>query len=319
MFPAVDIGAGRAIGTVTMTLTLWSPVLSIPKEAGLLWYPTDQGAERGTIEIETRDMLRYLIQESQEIKPLFTDMNDRPVFRGDWIRLSGLKAVQYNEVRGIIKGPDPDAAGRFAIQLSRDPNNCKSFKQQNIAYMGHVIMHDVGLRVLREEGKETEFYHGLLDRSRELDIFKRDTWSNVEEVHGTCALVTCTSLLTCLGYRAPTAWQDTMQVAAELILHVDGYLLQYDAVGYADFGNDMVMQSFADEASLGLKLENSGISPNSEHGDRKRKVMLWRKLKDAFELVLLVTTIYESASHSRDTRSYRNSIARQVAGDENHF
>ena len=50
--------------------------------------------------------------------------------------------------------------------------------------------------------------------------------------------MTCTNLLTCLGYRDPTAWQDTMQLAADL-LHVDGYLLQYDAVGYADFGDDV--------------------------------------------------------------------------------
>lgn len=188
-----------------------------------------------------------------------------------------MKAVQFNGKPGYILGPDANAQGRFAIQLSLDPKDCKSFKQENITYLGDTTMHDAMLRHLRIEHKDEEFFQGLLERTRMLDILKHETWSNVEDLRTRCALVTCTSLLTCLGYRDPSAWQDTMQLAAEL-LRVDGYLLQYDAIGYADFGDDDVMQSFANDKSLGLELIASSIKGTHTNIGSERKVMIWQKL-----------------------------------------
>lgn len=53
-----------------------------------------------------------------------------------------------------------------------------------------------------------------------------------------------------------------MELAAQ-IRHVDGYLLQYDAVGHADFGDTSIMQAFANVESLGLKLETATIPSDS--------------------------------------------------------
>jgi len=281
-FPAVDIGSGRAIGTATMALTLRPPLL--PEQTELLWYPSDWAGEEGIksnyekggpLELETRETLRYLVQESQE--PLFTDQNDEPVFLGDPIELKGLKAVHFNGNRGYVRGPDPNAVGRFAIQISPDPNDCKSFKQENISYLAEMTPHDAMLRHLRKENKAKEFFKELLERTREINVLKHESWSNVEELYGKCALVTCTSLLTCLGYRDPTAWKDTMQLASKLLV-VDGYLLQYDAIGYANFGDTSVMQAFVRDESLGLKLEASIIPPLSWHNGRERKLLLWQKV-----------------------------------------
>ena len=128
-------------------------------------------------------MLRYLIQESQELSvPLFTDKKDEPVFPGNVIELGGLKAAQFNGKRGRIQGPDANAEGRFAIQLSPDSKDCKSFKQQNITYLGETTIHDAMLRTLRIEHKDEEFFQGLLERTRELDILKHESWSNVEDL-----------------------------------------------------------------------------------------------------------------------------------------
>lgn len=276
-FSALDIGSGYAIGTVTMALTLQA---AFPKSK-LLWYPSDWDGsynDGGTVEKETRKMLQYLVQESQEFSvPLFIDKKKQPIFQGNAIELCGLKAVQFNGKPGYILGPDANAQGRFAIQLSLDPKDCKSFKQENITYLGDTTMHDAMLRHLRIEHKDEEFFQGLLERTRMLDILKHETWSNVEDLRNRCALVTCTSLLTCLGYRDPSAWQDTMQLAAEL-LRVDGYLLQYDAIGYADFGDDDVMQSFANDKSLGLELIASSIKGTHTNIGSERKVMIWQKL-----------------------------------------
>jgi len=279
-FPAVDIGSGSAIGTVTMALTLAPPIL--PENVELLWYPSDWAGKKGSsitgspVECETRESLRYQIQESQECVPLFADKDGEPIFPDDKIELEGLKADHFNGRRGIIRGPDPKIAGRFKVQLSPDPSDCKSFKKENLSYMGETSLHSAKLRLLREEGKAEDFFIGLLERTREIDVLEPRTWSSVEELYGKCALVTCTSLLTCLGYRDPTAWKDTMQLASKLLC-TDGYLLQYDAIGYADFGDTAVMQAFADDEVLGLKLETSTIPPDSWHNDRERKLMLWRK------------------------------------------
>ena len=281
-FPAVDIGSGDSIGTATLALTLRPPIL--PEETELLWYPTDWNGNTddvnykgGPLKLETQETLRYLVQESEEMIPLFIDCNGRSVFNGECIELNGLNAARFNGGRGYIKGVDLNDSDRFQIQLSSDPNDRKSFKKEHISYTGAPTLHDAMLRGLREDKEAKELFEGLLNRTREVDILKHETWSNVKELYGKCALVTCTSLLTCIGYSDPTAWKDTMQLASQL-LHIDGYLLQYDAVGHADFGDTSIMQEFAQDESLGLTLEEATIPPNSYFGTKKRKIIIWKKI-----------------------------------------
>lgn len=282
-FPAVDIGSGWAVGTAAMALTFRPPFL--PEQAELIWYPSDWAGPKeghpeqkkgGPVELRTRESLRYQIQEANELAPLLTDKAGTPVFRGDLIELNGLNAVQFNGRRGLIRGPDPKIDGRFKVQLSQDTNDCKSIKEENISYLGEPCLHDAMLHALRMSGEAEEFYEGLLERTREIDVLTPETWSNVKDLYGKCALVTCTSLLTCLGYRDPTAWKDTMRLASKLLC-VDGYLLQYDTIGCASFGDTLFMREFADSESLGLVLDDEIIPPCSEHGSKKRKLVLWQK------------------------------------------
>ena len=122
-FPAVDIGAGHAIGTVTLALSLRH--LAVSEGSEMLWYPTDwkgiEGCleEETILEKETRNTRRYLVKESQTKKPLFIGQNGSAVFNDDVIELNGLNATHYNERRGVVRGMDPKAPGRFKIQRSQ--------------------------------------------------------------------------------------------------------------------------------------------------------------------------------------------------------
>eukprot|EP00544_Gedaniella_sp_CCMP2646_P000438 CAMPEP_0202511420 /NCGR_PEP_ID=MMETSP1361-20130828/53807_1 /ASSEMBLY_ACC=CAM_ASM_000849 /TAXON_ID=210615 /ORGANISM="Staurosira complex sp., Strain CCMP2646" /LENGTH=148 /DNA_ID=CAMNT_0049145727 /DNA_START=333 /DNA_END=774 /DNA_ORIENTATION=+ len=114
--------------------------------------------------------------------PLFIDKKKQPIFQGNSIELCGLKAVQFNGKPGYIQGP-ADVMRMLKVDLrfnsSLDPKDCKSFKQENITYLGETTIHDAMLRHLRIEHKDEEFFQGLLERTRMLDILKHETWSNV--------------------------------------------------------------------------------------------------------------------------------------------
>lgn len=171
-----------------------------------------------------------------------------------------MKSTLYNNRRGILKGPDMDAAGRFAVQLSGDPNDQKSFKKENLTFMGCPTQADASLRALRIQGQLPAFFAGLFDRIREIDILKHDTWSSVDDICGTCTLVTCMNLLSCLGYRDSTAWHDTLELGSRL-LQVDGYIAQFDMVGYAGFGESSAMEAHVKEKRLPLELVENMVSP----------------------------------------------------------
>lgn len=279
-FPAIDIGSSRGVQTIQMALHFRKPFIS----GHLIWYPTDclEGNDGGTLEEYTRETLRYHIQETKDIRdnPMFTDRNGQIVFKDDCVVLDGLRSAQYNGKRGIIRGPDATTNGRFAVQLSRDKDNVKSFKQNNIAYMGEISAANACLRMLRVDRTDVDFFEGLLRRSCELDILEKDTWSNVEYLGGRCALVTCTSLLSCLGHRNPDAWKDTMEFASKMLCK-GGYLAQFDTYRFGDnpmpdagdFGGIPAMEAYSEERSLGLKLVKSNIPSD----DLKNKLFVWQK------------------------------------------
>lgn len=68
--------------------------------------------------------------------------------------------------------------------------------------------------------------------------------------------------------------ENTMELASQL-LHVDGYLLQLDAVGYDQFGNVAAMKDFA--LSLGMELDLVETGTPHEKSGRMRKIMIWKK------------------------------------------
>lgn len=257
-FPAIDIGSGPAAHVVKLALHFREPLY---KRHELVWYPTNWTGGDGTpthdnpIEFETRAVLKYCLEETKDKvdNVLFTDKNGQPVYKGDLIELSGLKTTQFNGKHGVARGVDPKSEGRIAVQLTTDWNDRKSFKQQNITYLGgEISMENAVLRTMTQQGSYKEFFQGLLDRTTEIDILKHKTWSNLQEVEGKCALITCSNLLTQIGYRDPTAFRDTMEFASRFLCQ-DGYLLQYDAINFGGFGEDL--EAFP--SALGLKLEHT--------------------------------------------------------------
>jgi len=275
---AVDIGSGRAVGTVHLALTL----SSLHDGRDFLFYPTDYAAANVPPKqqlyadgyTQAQQSLQHHIEEDKETSTeLGWDSEIEPLFKGDLIELGGLRSDQFNGRRGFVQGPDPDDAGRLAVQLSADPKDRKSFKKENVTFVGAQSASDARLRQLKLQKKSHAFYAGLLDRVREIDILHKETWSNVQDIYGKCTLVTCMSFLSCLGYRDPTAWHDTLQLASKL-LQVDGYILQYDESGHAGFGDSKAMASFAEDQGLGLVLEENTICPVNPN----YVIVIWRKV-----------------------------------------
>ena len=63
---------------------------------------------------------------------------------------------------------------------------------------------------------------------------------------------------------------------ASKVLHVDGYLLQFDTIGCGEIGDIFVMQSYyADDNLLKLKYDYYEFIPPDDH--RKRKNFVWKK------------------------------------------
>lgn len=109
----------------------------------------------------------------------------------------------------------------------------------------------------------------LRSRTCALDARDKETWSNVESIHGKCVVVTCTNLqpiprdeddendakveqeeLRCT--LSPQPWKSVLELA-DLLLTPGGYLLQYDVAQY-DFGSTLVMNDYVASHSLGLQL-----------------------------------------------------------------
>ena len=278
-FPAVDLAAGSCAYTVA-----WAQHFRQPRfQSSLDWYPTDykgrscpsdRPADRrgGPLENDLRKTLRFLANNPD---PLFAGTNGMAVFPGDSIRLEGLKSQQYNGLHGVIVGPDPQVDGRFEVQLGDDMNwkSC-SFKSSNIRRASEWMGSDEGTKF---EGA-TEYTEdrkrlltNMLDRSCEVNILIDSTWKNLADVHGKCALVTCTNLLCCLGYRNPDAWKNCLKVASRL-LRPGGVYMAEDDVG-DDFGDVERMQHFVQSNKLGLTLSMATITD-----DGRSVKMIWEKI-----------------------------------------
>lgn len=282
VFPAIDIGSGYASHVVYLALHYQLPVAPT-----LEWYASDwkMSPEHSVVDNETRAGLKCWLQESIESteNPLSIDKNSEPIYKGDWVELSGLQSTLYNGKRGTAIGSDPNASERLAVQLAgkdgavaRKDGAVKSFRTENVSYLGELSLPDASLRHLKKSGQHKNFFQGLVDRSREINILKSETWSNVEELEASCALITCTCLLSCLGYRDPTAWQDVMKFASRFLCQ-GGFLFQFDPLGdYAGFGDAEAMTAFVKGQSLGLELKLTH-DPNESHGDRAMRILLWKK------------------------------------------
>ena len=278
-YPAVDLAAGSCVYTVA-----WAQHFRQPRfKSSLEWYPTDYSgrsefSERppercgGPIENDLRKTLRFLANNSD---PLFADTNGMAVYPGDSIRLEGLKSQQYNGLHGVVVGPDPQVDGRYEVQLGNDMKwkSC-SFKSSNMKRASEWMGSDKGTK-FEEASEYTEdrkrLLYGMLGRSCEVDILSDSTWNNLADIHGKCALVTCTNLLCCLGYRNPDAWKDCLRIASRLLRSGGFYMAEDDVVG--DFGDAERMEEFVQSNQLRLKISMATIT---EDGESVK--MVWEKI-----------------------------------------
>jgi hypothetical protein len=282
--PAVDLAAGSAYFTSQWALRYGAPTFCAAEDVTSLslldWYATDTTDAIATF---TRPCLTYLAQEAEQQACLCTDRNGAAVFPQERIILQGLSNVAYNGKEGTVLHKDPKVEGRYAVRLDHQTAKPISFKADNLVVMKSdhgpgSRSHDGGddtssssrsieetqRRLLSSQNySERDLFQGLLARSCDFDILKRDTWTSsslsgggqpllLEKLHGQCALVTCTNLLTEIGHREPTAWKTVMEVAGTL-LFPGGLLLQGDADGWGQFGNVPVMNDHA--KSLGFTLQ----------------------------------------------------------------
>ena len=197
------------------------------------------------------------------------------VFPGDSIRLEGLKSQQYNGLHGVVVGPDPQVDGRFEVQLGDDMTwkSC-SFKASNIKRASEWMGSDQGTKfdaATEYAADRKRLLSDMLDRSCELDILIDSTWNNLADIHGKCALVTCTNLLCCLGHRNPEAWKDFLKIASRLLRPGGFFMAEDDVVD--DFGDVEKMEEFIESNRLGLKASMATIT---EDGSSVK--MVWTKI-----------------------------------------
>lgn len=220
-------------------------------------------------------MKPLVVASRREDRPLlFTDRNGVRVRAGEFVQLTGLSNKSYNGQYGIVRGDDPKAEGRCTVQLIHR-NDRISFKSSNLTRWVFKPTPLDWQRALQQTPRDPDILKGLIDRPRLADLLDRRTWPDLlAELGGRCVVVTCSSLLTCLGYLEPNIWQDALVLASRL-LAPGGYFLQYDTAAWGRFGHARTMKAYVEYNELGLILE--GRKDEQECGHGKMYILLWRK------------------------------------------
>mmetsp|Transcript_13299 Transcript_13299/g.36687 ORF Transcript_13299/g.36687 Transcript_13299/m.36687 type:complete len:333 (-) Transcript_13299:93-1091(-) len=279
-YPAVDLASGKALFPLAYAQHYSSK---------LEWYPTEQKGFDDPIfcdwyvgEYVLSSLSWFLVgschrkNDQEKSTLLFTDSNGVQVREGDMVQLTGLSNASYNGTHGLVQGFDTSSTKeeRVAVRLFHRSVPL-SFKSGNLKRVACKPKKTTSIQAA--DKYDPAVIQGLLDRARFVDLLNRDTWSKVmiqDDLQGRCALVTCTSLLTSLGYREPEIWKDCLELASRL-LTAGGYFLQYDTASFGKFGHGRTMKAFIEEKSLGLVLEGRKEEEFCGHG--KMYIMLWRK------------------------------------------
>jgi hypothetical protein len=267
--PAVDLASGEAYYPLAYAHAL--------RNTTLAWYPTEY---RGPVQspaypegcmgrmLSTLSWMQAQARAGDEKVPLplLADRNGNTLHVGDVVVLKGLANDHYNATCGVVQGCDLSSPDRVALRgIVR--TDTQSFKPANM-----IRLSVPGPRPNSQH--DATIIQGLIDRARLVDLLNRSTWSSVSELEGRCAVVTCTSLLTCLGYREPHIWQSCMAVAAKLLVP-GGLLLQYDTSQYGQFAHLETMTKHVTKQALGLVFEERKAEEYCGHGDIF--ILVWRK------------------------------------------
>jgi hypothetical protein len=272
-FPAVDFASGHG----------YYPLAYAQHFAGQLeWYPTEYngGAPNdvhregslGDYLLSTLSWLKVEAAAGTGRRRIFSDSRDKALRVDDMVRLTGLSNAAYNGTYGVVQGPDPNCEGRVSVRCIQR-SVPMSFKPSNLARVA-VPPGRPARDASRYASADPGAIQGLIDRARLVDLLEPSTWSNVSSLYGRCAVVTCTSLLTCLGYREPNIWRDCLRLASRL-LAPGACFLQYDTAKYGRFGHGRTMKRFVEDNDLGLVLEGRKEEASTSHGTMY--ILIWRK------------------------------------------
>jgi hypothetical protein len=275
-FPAVDLASGAAVYPVMLGFRYLQPVYP----ATLQWYPTEWGGDgRSYLETETRPAIKILAKEVADAYPLFKDGNGHVVQPKDMVSLDGLSMKELNGLRGIIAGKDPESKGHYVVQVE-DQDKPLSLKAENLCTletMGSRGLEHMSQKILILKRQDKAFFDALLARTREVDVLNHETWSNVAGQYGKCALVTCTILLNSMGYRAPQAWQNVLELASTL-LRPGGLLLTYDTEKWGGYANTPEMEAYIKTNALGLVLDERSEPTSWDDDDGRMFLLIWKKV-----------------------------------------
>ena len=282
---AVDLGAGTAVYTVAFaeqwpSLTFYATEREDP--GSLDAYPTGLHQTREALKVAATECDPVEVANGRRL--LCIAEADGPpcaVREGDVVRTTGLQRAELNGKLGVALKKRPDGE-RIAVQLQGDDAEPKAFRAKNLAFEQPGAALDSltasELERLRLEVTQLARRQCILQVATcELDLQRKETWESgeLQALRGQCALVTCMSLLSQVGFEAPTLWQQALQAGAALLC-LGGILMQYDTAKWGGFANEEVMRPFA--AALGLNLVQKAEPVDyGSHPDGRFFALVWRK------------------------------------------
>ena len=285
---ALDIGSGP--GVFVLAYARDFPTLQ--------WYPSEidnKGDSNAAFRAELLATLDFLRSDAE---PQFTDESGIMVHIGDSVLLNNISSPEYNHQEGILKGKDPENPGRFGVCLgpSQFKGKVISVLAEKILYHGNTMGdpdHQKGLsRTQQQTLSETNsnstsnsnksLLEGLRNRAFALDLltppWTRELFDN--EIQQSCSIITCTHLLTMIGYKAPHATQLCLGLAHDA-LEDGGYLITMDSVQHdgGNYGNEVAMRKYLMESGVGLSLVDvpTDIAQRMRQVDDRMKIMIYRR------------------------------------------
>ena len=284
---AVDLCAGTAVYTVAFaeqwpSLKFYATEREDPGSSDA--YPTGLHQTREALRAAATECDPVAVANGRRLLCIAdTDGPPCAVREGDVVRTTGLQRAELNGKLGVALKKRPDGE-RIAVRLQGDDAEPKAFRAKNLAFEqpgGALDSISAGeLERLRLEVTQLARRQCILQVATcEIDLQRNETWESADApvggLRGQCTLVTCMSLLSQVGFEAPTLWQQALQAGAALLCR-GGILMQYDTAKWGGFADEDVMRPFA--ATLGLMLvQKAEPVEYGTHADGRFFALIWRK------------------------------------------
>jgi hypothetical protein len=224
---------------------------------------------------------------------LFADANGRAVYPNDKVHLAGLLSPQsekYNGLIGTVLGIDSANTERIAVFCLLDEGKRTiSLKPANLTLVKDQkgLKRDITYEQAIEVDKDLDTLDSLHSWTLHIDVMDFGNFGMQEAsqslLMSACALVTCTSLLTCCGHREPMIWKNALSVAS-YYLAVGGYFIQHDTDEYGGgFGDKVAMRRVGLEGTF-RQMELVQVSEPIKHaGGQRMLLVVWKRAGDAKE------------------------------------